>query len=96
MKTKGFSMTARARSFLPKGFPADVPGTCHFLDRYEHPSVSVDKNGPEVDHIALGSPGAQRRQRTDQLKTKMHGNRGTRSKNYSSIVLLYIDYRSWI
>ena len=47
-------MTARARSFLPKGFPADVPGTCHFLDRYEHPSVSVDKNGPEVDHIALG------------------------------------------
>jgi guanylate cyclase soluble subunit alpha len=47
-------MTARARSCLPKGFPADVPGTCHFLEQYKHPSVSVDKDGPELDHIALG------------------------------------------
>ncbi|OQV20581.1 Guanylate cyclase soluble subunit alpha-2 [Hypsibius exemplaris] len=54
VKTKGFLMTARARSCLPKGFPADVPGTCHFLEHYKHPSVSVDKDGAEVDHISLG------------------------------------------
>ncbi|XP_055336224.1 guanylate cyclase soluble subunit alpha-2-like isoform X2 [Paramacrobiotus metropolitanus] len=53
-KTRGFVMTARPRNCLPKGFPADIPGTCHFLELYKHPSVSVDKDGPEVDHIALG------------------------------------------
>lgn len=28
---------------MPFGFPADIDGTCHFLDDYKHPTVSPDE-----------------------------------------------------
>lgn len=51
-QTDGFKFTPRSRDLLPEGFPADIEGTCHFLDDYKHPNAQV--NGDEVsDHIAL-------------------------------------------
>ncbi|XP_066999872.2 head-specific guanylate cyclase [Anabrus simplex] len=35
----GFEMTPRPRECLPQSFPADIPGTCHFLHRYRHPAI---------------------------------------------------------
>ncbi|GAB6026006.1 hypothetical protein CHUAL_011971 [Chamberlinius hualienensis] len=55
--TPGFSFTARPRECLPKGFPPEIPGTCHFLDDYIHPKLA-QVNGdalPEekIDSITL-------------------------------------------
>ena len=50
---KGFILEARPKSALPKGFPAEIPGTCHFLNGFKHSSVSTDKDGPDVDHIGI-------------------------------------------
>lgn len=52
METPGFSFEARDRSFLPKDFPASIPGTCHFLTKYKHPDVADDM--PLADHIKAG------------------------------------------
>ena len=32
-----FETEARPRDCLPKNFPSDIPGTCHFLNGYRHP-----------------------------------------------------------
>ncbi|KAK6626330.1 Head-specific guanylate cyclase [Polyplax serrata] len=46
---EGFTMEARPRECLPRGFPSDIPGTCHFLTSYKHPEV--DAEAPLEDHI---------------------------------------------
>ncbi|XP_078684231.1 uncharacterized protein LOC144917789 [Branchiostoma floridae x Branchiostoma belcheri] len=35
IKSKGFHFTPRSREELPEGFPSDVPGICHFLEKYD-------------------------------------------------------------
>ncbi|XP_063229103.1 head-specific guanylate cyclase [Bacillus rossius redtenbacheri] len=49
-KTPGFTITPRPRSCLPRGFPADIPGTCHFLHGYKHPSLPA--SDPLSEHVA--------------------------------------------
>ncbi|XP_063902714.1 head-specific guanylate cyclase [Zophobas morio] len=50
--TEGFSFEARDRSCLPKDFPRNIPGTCHFLTGYKHESVAED--APLTQHIEAG------------------------------------------
>lgn len=37
---EGFVTLARPRECLPKGFPDNIPGTCHFILSYRHPAVA--------------------------------------------------------
>ncbi|XP_034250845.1 head-specific guanylate cyclase [Thrips palmi] len=37
---EGFTTEARPRDCLPKGFPDNIPGTCHFILSYRHPGVA--------------------------------------------------------
>ncbi|XP_049826042.1 head-specific guanylate cyclase [Aethina tumida] len=48
----GFTFEERDRSCLPKDFPADVPGTCHFLLDYKHPAVPAES--PLIAHVDAG------------------------------------------
>lgn len=48
----GFSFEERDSSCLPKDFPANIPGTCHFLTGYKHPDVGED--APLTQHIESG------------------------------------------
>uniref|UniRef100_T1ITQ8 guanylate cyclase n=1 Tax=Strigamia maritima TaxID=126957 RepID=T1ITQ8_STRMM len=43
-ETSGFSFTARNPTCLPSMFPTDIPGTCYFLNGYQHSDIdnSVD------------------------------------------------------
>ncbi|KAL1509679.1 hypothetical protein ABEB36_004384 [Hypothenemus hampei] len=52
LSTQGFSFEARDRSCLPKDFPTNIPGTCHFLTGYKHGKVPED--APLADHIEAG------------------------------------------
>ncbi|GLG93357.1 Head-specific guanylate cyclase [Gryllus bimaculatus] len=47
----GFVMTPRPRDCLPKGFPADIPGTCHFLHTYLHPGLARDGSCTLQDNV---------------------------------------------
>ncbi|XP_063622801.1 head-specific guanylate cyclase [Cydia splendana] len=49
IKFPGFEMEPRDRSCLPNSFPKDVPGTCYFLHKYNHPGT--DPSAPQVKHI---------------------------------------------
>ncbi|RZF48979.1 hypothetical protein LSTR_LSTR003055 [Laodelphax striatellus] len=49
---KGFSFEARPKSCLPKDFPPNIPGTCHFLLGYQHPGLSADQ--PLDQHVLAG------------------------------------------
>ncbi|XP_063366092.1 head-specific guanylate cyclase [Cydia amplana] len=49
IKFPGFEMEPRERSCLPNSFPKDIPGTCHFLHKYNHPGT--DPSAPQVKHI---------------------------------------------
>ncbi|RZC41411.1 head-specific guanylate cyclase, partial [Asbolus verrucosus] len=40
VKTDGFGFEARDRNCLPKDFPRNIPGTCHFLTEYKHPHLT--------------------------------------------------------
>nr|XP_018895939.1 PREDICTED: head-specific guanylate cyclase [Bemisia tabaci] len=52
IRAPGFSFSARPRECLPQGFPAEIPGTCHFLDSYHHPGLPEDA---DLDaHITAG------------------------------------------
>ncbi|XP_068907117.1 head-specific guanylate cyclase [Tenebrio molitor] len=48
----GFSFEARDRSCLPKDFPRNIPGTCHFLTGYKHPDL--DDDASLTQHIESG------------------------------------------
>ncbi|CAH1174093.1 unnamed protein product [Phaedon cochleariae] len=48
----GFSSEQRDQSCLPKDFPSDIPGTCHFLTGYTHPNIAED--APLSQHIEAG------------------------------------------
>lgn len=50
--TPGFTFEARDRSYLPKEFPSNVPGTCHFLAAYKHPDLPEESKLD--DHIREG------------------------------------------
>ncbi|CAG9762831.1 unnamed protein product [Ceutorhynchus assimilis] len=52
LDTPGFTFEARDRSSLPKDFPANIPGTCHFIKDFKHPNVAED--APLVEHINAG------------------------------------------
>ncbi|XP_063384665.1 head-specific guanylate cyclase [Cydia fagiglandana] len=49
IKFPGFEMEPRDRSCLPNSFPKDIPGTCYFLHKYNHPGT--DPSAPQVKHI---------------------------------------------
>ncbi|XP_034937594.1 head-specific guanylate cyclase [Chelonus insularis] len=49
IQTPGFILEARTKDNLPKGMPANVPGTCHFINGYCHPDVN--KSEPLDVHI---------------------------------------------
>ncbi|KAL1130142.1 hypothetical protein AAG570_013080, partial [Ranatra chinensis] len=51
-KTEGFTFEARSRECLPKGFPTNIPGNCHFLLGYTHPTKPAD--APLSEHIEVG------------------------------------------
>jgi hypothetical protein len=42
--TSIFETEARPRDCLPKNFPSDIPGTCHFLNGYRHPEYQPEKD----------------------------------------------------
>ncbi|PNF35758.1 hypothetical protein B7P43_G13045 [Cryptotermes secundus] len=42
LKTPGFFFAPRPRECLPVGFPAHIPGTCHFLLGYRHPEIPAE------------------------------------------------------
>ncbi|XP_044749887.1 head-specific guanylate cyclase [Coccinella septempunctata] len=44
VQTSNFSFESRDRSLLPAGFPSHIPGTCHFLLGYNHPSAPPDSS----------------------------------------------------
>ncbi|XP_066286546.1 guanylate cyclase soluble subunit alpha-1-like [Branchiostoma lanceolatum] len=45
IKSKGFHFTPRSREELPEGFPSDVPGICHFLEKYDvQPADDVEED----------------------------------------------------
>ncbi|XP_067129797.1 guanylate cyclase soluble subunit alpha-1-like isoform X2 [Centruroides vittatus] len=48
-ETEGFSFVSRKPECLPREFPADIEGTCHFLDSYHHPDV--ERHQPLDVHI---------------------------------------------
>lgn len=48
----GFHFTRRPQECLPKGFPSNIPGTCHFLDEYRHPHLSTDSS-EDQDSICI-------------------------------------------
>ncbi|XP_045480514.1 head-specific guanylate cyclase [Harmonia axyridis] len=52
VQTSNFTFEARDRSLLPAGFPSHIPGTCHFLLGYTHPSAPPD--APLNDHVDCG------------------------------------------
>ncbi|XP_044254715.1 head-specific guanylate cyclase isoform X1 [Tribolium madens] len=52
VRFEGFNFEARDRSCLPKDFPANIPGTCHFLSDYKHPSLPPDDS--LTQHIEAG------------------------------------------
>jgi hypothetical protein len=39
-----FETESRPRDCLPKNFPSDIPGTCHFLNGYRHPEYQPEKD----------------------------------------------------
>lgn len=43
-ETPIFETEARPRDCLPKNFPADIVGTCHFLNGYRHPDYHPPKD----------------------------------------------------
>ncbi|XP_067129798.1 guanylate cyclase soluble subunit alpha-2-like [Centruroides vittatus] len=49
IKTEGFSLISRSSECLPREFPSDIEGTCHFLDSYQHPEV--ERHHPLDVHI---------------------------------------------
>jgi guanylate cyclase soluble subunit alpha len=53
--TPHFITEERPRECLPKIYPADAEGTCHFLNDYRHPRVS-QTSGSQMsleEHIRL-------------------------------------------
>ncbi|XP_069688238.1 head-specific guanylate cyclase [Periplaneta americana] len=52
IQTPGFSFMARPRSCLPRGFPANIPGTCHFLLGYRHPDLP--ESAALSEHVEAG------------------------------------------
>lgn len=52
MKTTGFTFEERSRECLPKGFPSNIPGSCHFIKGYHHTNISED--APLDKHIEEG------------------------------------------
>lgn len=49
VQTEGFEFEARSRDCLPKGFPPEVEGTCHFVLTYKNPCLPAQT--PTMDHI---------------------------------------------
>ncbi|XP_011299734.1 head-specific guanylate cyclase [Fopius arisanus] len=49
MQRAGFILEERTKDNLPKEWPANTSGTCHFLNDYKHPEV--DKSAPLDIHI---------------------------------------------
>ncbi|WAQ99038.1 GCYA2-like protein [Mya arenaria] len=47
----GFRTTLRSRDHLPQGFPADIDGTCRFLDSYTFPLANKDLEMSQFEHI---------------------------------------------
>ncbi|XP_048512030.1 head-specific guanylate cyclase isoform X2 [Athalia rosae] len=47
----GFILEPRSKDNLPKEMPANVPGTCHFLNGYKH--CDVDEDAPLESHIKV-------------------------------------------
>ena len=43
-ETPIFETEARPRECLPKNFPAEIEGTCHFLNGYRHPDYQPEKD----------------------------------------------------
>ncbi|XP_024085223.1 head-specific guanylate cyclase [Cimex lectularius] len=50
--SKGFQFEERPRQCLPKGFPSNIPGTCHFLLGYANESVPA--GAPLSEHVHKG------------------------------------------
>ena len=40
-ETPLFETEERSRDCLPKNFPVEIEGTCHFLNGYRHPSFDA-------------------------------------------------------
>nr|CAD7445039.1 unnamed protein product [Timema bartmani] len=53
VQSTGFTMSPRSRECLPKGFPPEILGTCHFLQDYKHPSLPVSAGLKEHVDAAL-------------------------------------------
>jgi len=51
--TRDFVTEARPRDCLPKNFPADIEGTCHFLIDYRHPRIDPTSASSLDQHIRL-------------------------------------------
>lgn len=52
-QTPGFSFAPRPSECLPVGFPAHIPGTCHFLLGYQHPDLPAEKASLS-EHVEAG------------------------------------------
>lgn len=50
--TPGFSFEERPKECLPKDFPANIPGSCHFIKGYHH--INVPEDAPLDKHIEEG------------------------------------------
>ena len=49
----GFTFEERGREYLPKDFPANIPGTCYFLNSYKHPDLPEESSLDEFIDAAL-------------------------------------------
>jgi guanylate cyclase soluble subunit alpha len=52
-QTPGFFFSPRPRECLPVGFPANIPGTCHFLLGYRHPELPAECESLS-EHVEAG------------------------------------------
>lgn len=52
-QTPGFSFAPRPSECLPVGFPAHIPGTCHFLLGYRHPDLPAECSSLS-EHVEAG------------------------------------------
>ncbi|XP_021940697.1 head-specific guanylate cyclase isoform X2 [Zootermopsis nevadensis] len=52
-QTPGFSFAPRPSDCLPVGFPAHIPGTCHFLLGYRHPDLPAECSSLS-EHVEAG------------------------------------------
>ncbi|XP_060604265.1 guanylate cyclase soluble subunit alpha-1-like [Ruditapes philippinarum] len=48
-----FKLTPRSRDCLPKGFPTDIEGTCHFVESYKFPHTELQNDLTTGKHIEL-------------------------------------------